>query len=120
MDAALFSPSLPGRNEFGVEHFAYPSQQHRLWIGTTRTLRPTEGETGAAFRSRIDLLVASIDPCGIIEVTVDEEIRAGVIVQATIHIRRNPELVAVTPDDLRAAGGRPSSPRGARGGAGKH
>lgn len=116
---AVFSPALPSRNEFGIEHYSYPQQQRRHWIGTTRTIRPIEGETGASFRMRVDSIVASLDPCGIIDVTVDEEIRAGVVVQATIHINRSPEPVTIVPDDQRAAGGRPSSPRGTRGGAGK-
>lgn len=114
--AAPFSPSLPSRSEFGFEHYRYPSQQQRQWVGTTRTLRPTEGETGAQFRARVDALVASLPPYGIIDVVVDEEIRAGVIVQATIRIIREPEAAVVPPDDQRLAKGRPGGPRGARGG----
>lgn len=122
--ATAFSPANPGRNEFGVEHYRYPVERHqgapRLWVGTTRTIRPLDGETGSEFRARVDSLVAGLDPCGIIEVTVDEEIRAGVVVQATIRVVRSPALAAVSPDDHRVAGGRPGGPRGTRGGSGKH
>ncbi|NTU85526.1 MAG: hypothetical protein HGA45_40250 [Chloroflexales bacterium] len=119
--AVPFSPSLPGRSEFGYEHYRYlAQQQQREWVGTTRTLRPAEGETGAQFRVRVDSLVASLPSCGIIDVTVDEEIRAGVVVQATIRIAREPEPSVVPADDLRVAKGRPSGPRGSRGGAGGH
>ncbi len=110
--------TLPGRNEFGAEHYAYPGQL-RLWVGSTRTLRPIEGETGASFRGRVDSLIAALDPCGIIDVTVDEDIRAGAVVQATIRITRSPSPVSAGRDQ-RIASGRPSGSRGVRSGSGSH
>ena len=115
----VLARTLPGRNEFGSEHYAYPGQL-RLWVGSTRTVRPIAGETGTTFRGRVDSLIAELDPCGIIEVTVDEDIRAGAVVQATIHITRSPSAVTERPDDQRAASGRPSGSRGGRGGSGSH
>lgn len=108
-------PALPGRAEFGHERFRYVNGE-RYWVGSVRTLRAADDETGGAFRARAHALIALLDPCGIIDVTVDEEIRGGVLVQITITVTREPQRVDLSSDDHRLAGGRPSGPRGARGG----
>lgn len=108
-----FSPSLPGRTEFGHDHYGYIDGQ-RMRLGATRTLRPIEGETGTAFRCRVDSLAQQLLPCGTL--VVDEEIRGGVVVQAILRLRMDPEPAPIL-DDARRAGGRPSGPRGSRGGS---
>jgi len=83
-------------------------------IGVTRTMRPAENENGAMFRQRINALAQQLLPCGTL--TVDEEIRGGVVVQAILRLQIEPEAAPIL-DDIRRAGGRPSGPRGSRGGA---
>ncbi len=112
-EALSSSPSLPGRTEFGHDHYAYVDGQ-RMRVGATRTLRPGEGETGAAFRRRVDELAQQLLRCGTLQ--VDEEIRSGVVVQAVLRLQLAPEPAPIL-DDSRLAGGRPSGPRGRRGGA---
>ncbi|MBX0329102.1 hypothetical protein K2Z83_15600 [Oscillochloris sp. ZM17-4] len=112
LDARITTLSAPARSEFGHDHYAYQDGQ-RLLIGTTRTLRPLESETGSDFRHRINAIVAAISGYVTISIEVDEEIRAGVIVQATIRVRYPPEPAAIR-TDARTAGGRPAGPRGSR------
>ena len=108
----VHSLPLPSRTEFGFDHYGYLDGE-RMRVGATRTLRPADGESGVAFRQRVDLLALQLLSCGTIE--LDEEIRSGVVVQATLRLRTPPEPVPVG-SDLRRAGGRPVGPRGRRGG----
>jgi hypothetical protein len=113
LDTRITTLSAPARAEFGHDHYAYQDGQ-RLLIGTTRTLRPLEAETGSDFRHRINAIVAAIGGYATTSIEVDEEIRAGVIVQATVTIHYPPEPAPIR-EDARAAGGRPAGPRGQRG-----
>jgi hypothetical protein len=112
-EAIASSPSLPSRTEFGHDHYAYVDGQ-RMRVGATRTLRPSDGETGASFRHRVDDLAQQLLLCGTL--SVDEEIRSGVVVQAILRLQFAPEPAPIL-DDSRLAGGRPSGPRGKRGGS---
>lgn len=112
-EALSASPSLPGRAEFGQDHYTYTDGQ-RMRVGATRSLRPSEGETGSAFRRRVDELAQQLLLCGTLR--VDEELRGGVVVQAILHLTVEPEPAPILEDD-RHAGGRPSGPRGRRGGS---
>lgn len=110
---ASASAALPGRAEFGHDHFAYIDGQ-RMRVGATRTLRPLDGESGCAFRQRVDTLVHQLLACGTLE--IDEEIRGGIVVQAIIRLHSPPEPAPIY-DDHRLAGGRPAGARGRRGGS---
>ena len=111
--SAVHATGVPSRAEFGLDHYGYVDGQ-RMRVGATRTLRPQDGESGAAFRRRVDLLAQQLLACGTLE--LDEEIRSGVVVQATLRLRIPPEPAPIV-DDQRRAGGRPSGPRGSRGGS---
>jgi len=112
-ESGAAAPSLPSRTEFGHDHYTYIGGE-RMRIGVTRTMRPAENENGAMFRHRINALAQQLLPCGTL--TVDEEIRGGVVVQAILRLQIEPEAAPIL-DDTRRAGGRPSGPRGSRGGA---
>jgi hypothetical protein len=112
-EALSIPSSLPGRAEFGQDHYTYIDGQ-RMRVGATRTLRPGEGETGADFRRRVDDLAQQLLPCGTL--LVDEELRGGVVVQAILRLQVAPEPAPIL-DDARKAGGRPNGPRGRRGGS---
>lgn len=107
------SISAAMRSDFGHDHYAYLTG-NRMLVGTTRTFRPVVGESGEDFRLRINGLVGVLETYPTTGIEVDEEIRAGVIVQAVIRVRYTPEPCVIQPD-RRAAGGRPSGARGVRG-----
>jgi hypothetical protein len=103
-------------DDFGSDRYVYlRGDPNRYQIGSVRTLLPEDGESNEAFERRMDDLAReylSIESTQ--SVTMNLERRAGSIVRCTIVFSSDPYPLPLAAD-VRAAGGRFGSVRGARG-----
>lgn len=73
---------------YGHDHYVYVAG-HRVLVGITRTLRPGAGESGAAFRRRVDDMARTLGARGGV-LTVDEDLRDGILVQVWVRLHLTP------------------------------